>query len=64
MKIAYCLIFQEPVLTAHPSRMGGTPSRHTCLPAGREDAKRDSVFWRIGERLILQKFSSLRTITV
>jgi hypothetical protein len=42
------LHFQEPVLTAHSSPKGGTRS-------STEDAERGYIFWRIGEKPILQK---------
>jgi hypothetical protein len=44
-------------LSSPPTRTEklGARSRHTCLPAGREAAERGYIFWRIGERPILQK---------
>jgi len=42
------LYFQEPALTAHSSQRLG-------LVRGTEAAERGYIFWRIGERPILQK---------
>ena len=45
--------FQEPVLTAH------SPQRLRGLVRGTENTERGYIFWRIGERPILQKTHGL-----